>query len=73
MQAATHEARLPQICLPQCHIKAVVSIKFNISNNYIWISADKTTDILGRWIINIALFKLLQDNKKALAQFIKIR
>lgn len=37
--------------------KTIATIKDNISDSYIWVSADETTDIKGRCVVNIVVHK----------------
>lgn len=39
--------------LTKCYTNVIQQIKLNISNQYVWISADETVDITGRCVTNV--------------------
>lgn len=41
--------------IPGCYKKIMRSIQNKVTDNYIWVSADETTDILGRCVTNVLI------------------
>jgi hypothetical protein len=41
--------------IPGCYKKIMTSIQNKVADNYIWVSADETTDILGRCVTNVVI------------------
>jgi hypothetical protein len=49
------ESTLRKNYVPNCYNKVMKSIENRVSNNYLWVSADETTNILGRCVTNIII------------------
>jgi hypothetical protein len=49
------ESTLRKNYVPNCYNIVMKSIENRVSNNYLWVSADETTDILGRCVTNIII------------------
>ena len=52
------ESTLRRFNLPKCYSRTISDIRANLSEQYIWISTDKTVDILGRCIVNVIVNNL---------------
>lgn len=50
-----HESTLRKNYISKQYDKTISTIKSQLSDNYIWVSADETTDIKGRCIVNVVV------------------
>ena len=49
------ESTLRKIYVPKCYSDVMQSIKTNIGNNYVWVSAEETTDAMGRNVVQVVV------------------
>ena len=59
------ESTLRKNYLENCYNLVIQKIRKNIGDNYIWISVDETTDATGRYIANLIVGKLSENEKNA--------
>lgn len=55
------ESTIRKNYLPKIYTKIINKITNNIADSYFWISADETTDILGRSLVNVIVGALYVD------------
>lgn len=52
------QSTIRKVYLPKTYSKVMNKITHNIGNNYYWICADETTDVLGRAVCNVLVGNL---------------
>lgn len=57
-QQIPDESTLRKTYLDKCHEDSLNKIRADLSNDYIWISVDETTDTIGRYIANLIVGKM---------------
>lgn len=61
LQKLPNECTIRKNYLDDCYNVAIEAIKSDIGDNYIWISVDETTDVMGRQIANLIVGKLCEE------------